>query len=138
MCCISKVGLWTNDSDGQIKEEFQAFGNILELRRPRNHGSKKPTQFAFIVYDSEDAATAAIFAMDGKDIWDSRLSAGDGDTQDSYFTQDTGMKRQSQHPFIWPIFISFAFQVSLPMNSLIYHDLLLMDLIHLYQKPIFK
>lgn len=79
-------------SDDQIRQEFSPFGQIIEIRRPQNLAKKKPSQFAFVYYDSSEAIQAAILAMDGKELWDTHITAGDGDIQDSYFTQDTGKR----------------------------------------------
>ncbi len=34
--------------------------------------------------------------MDGKEVWETHITAGDGDVQDSYFTQDTGTSCQEK------------------------------------------
>ncbi len=83
-------------SDNQIKLEFAAFGDIVEIRRPQNLAKRKPSQFAFIFYSSPQSVQAAIHAMDGKEVWETHITAGDGDVQDSYFTQDTGTSCQEK------------------------------------------
>jgi RNA recognition motif-containing protein len=77
-------------SDDQIHKEFCPFGEIVDFRRPHNLAKRKPSQFAFIYYGSAEAVQAAIDSMDGKELWETRITVGDGDVQDSYFTQDTG------------------------------------------------
>ncbi len=62
----------------------------MEIKRPRNLAKRKPSQFAFVVYDNPESVKEAIAQMHGKGIWDTEITVGDGDFQDSYFTQDTG------------------------------------------------
>ncbi len=77
-------------SDEEVKKAFGEYGTIIEYRRPVNLAKRKPSAFAFIRYKDEQSFIAAQAAMNGRIMWDVELIVGDGDKQDSYFTQDTG------------------------------------------------
>lgn len=79
-----------HDRDEEVKEVFSDYGNIIEYRRPVNLAKRRPSAFAFIRYDNEQSFIAAQAAMSGRMMWGVELQTGDGDKQDSFFTQDTG------------------------------------------------
>ena len=79
-----------HDRDEEVKEVFSDYGDIIEYRRPVNLAKRRPSAFAFIRYNNEQSFIAAQAAMSGRMMWGVELQAGDGDKQDSFFTQDTG------------------------------------------------
>ncbi len=50
----------------QLEELFSQFGTILEVNMPTNRETGKPRGFAFIKFESKQAAQAAL-KMDGQD-----------------------------------------------------------------------
>jgi RNA recognition motif-containing protein len=81
-----------------LYDAFSAFGEIGDFFRPTNTQIMMPTQYCFIRYMTEEAALAAMAAMDGKKfggysnggIWNEAPITVKRAVQDSFFTQDTG------------------------------------------------
>ncbi len=53
--------------DDDIRDLFQQFGSITEVAIPRNRETDKPRGFAFITFETEDAARSAL-TLDGKEV----------------------------------------------------------------------
>lgn len=54
-------------SEEDIRDIFKEFGMILEVAIPRNRDTNKPRGFAFITFETEDAAKSAL-SIDGREI----------------------------------------------------------------------
>jgi RNA recognition motif-containing protein len=53
--------------EDDIRELFEKFGTINEVAIPRNRETDKPRGFAFITFDSEEAAKQGL-TLDGQEV----------------------------------------------------------------------
>ncbi|HSX20191.1 MAG TPA: RNA-binding protein [Gammaproteobacteria bacterium] len=53
--------------EDDIRELFEKFGTITEVAIPRNRETDKPRGFAFITFETEDAAKKAL-TLDGHEV----------------------------------------------------------------------
>lgn len=57
-----------NTTEDGLRDAFGQFGNITDVYVAMDRETGRPRGFAFITFSSGDEASAAISAMDGKDL----------------------------------------------------------------------
>jgi RNA recognition motif-containing protein len=55
-------------SIGEIRAEFERFGEVIDTYMPKDYHSGRPRGFCFVQYESKDDSEAAIHKMDGADF----------------------------------------------------------------------
>ncbi len=58
---------WNTDNEG-LRQAFQQFGDITEVRVITDRETGRSRGFGFVTFDQEDAASKAISEMDGQDL----------------------------------------------------------------------
>ncbi len=53
--------------EDDIRQLFEKFGEIVEVAIPRNRETDKPRGFAFVTFETEDAAKGAL-TLDGQEV----------------------------------------------------------------------
>ncbi|AQK39921.1 glycine-rich protein2 [Zea mays] len=61
-------GLSYGTDDHSLRDEFAKYGQVIEAKIILDRESGRSRGFGFITYTSSEEASAAITAMDGKDI----------------------------------------------------------------------
>jgi hypothetical protein len=97
-----------------VLKRFAEYGEIVNHYRPMDFTKRRPSPFAFIRFRNEEDARAAIMEMDGATFGDNAVVVTDGNSQDSYFTQDTGFI--TNEAFDKPRVVVDNFDSSLPSN----------------------
>jgi RNA recognition motif-containing protein len=57
-----------NVNDDQLKEAFEAFGNVVSAKVIMDRETNRSKGFGFVEFSTDDEAQAAIKGMDGKDL----------------------------------------------------------------------